>query len=93
MRAEEVAVAGDDPKLRMGAHEIAGLIEVVGDHHPGQQPGERAPQFPRRLHKIKDGQNAWRVADVGAARRCLPGVIAGDDQLGASGVRGLELRA
>ena len=97
MRAEQVAVPGDHSQLGTGADHVVRRGEVVGDHHPGQQPGQCRGEFPGRLHQIDRGHHARRKCSGRTAPRrrfsgsaARRGAGAGDDQPGRSRVGALE---
>ena len=62
MRAEQVALPGDDPHLRVGPDQIPGLAEIRGHQHAGQQAGQRGGQFRRAAHQVERGLHAvWQL--------------------------------
>ena len=106
VRPEQVPVPGDHLQLGTGDDQVPRCGQVVGDHHPGQQPGQCRGEPSGRLHQVHRGHRArrkspgchasWQVRGRAAPRRRFsgsaagPGAGVGDDQPGRSRVGALE---
>ena len=64
MRAEHVALPGDDPQLRVVADQFPGLGQVGGHDDAGQQAGQRRRQSVLGPHQPEGGMGTIRQPDA-----------------------------
>ena len=64
MRAEHVALPGDDPQLRVAADQFPGLGEVGGHHDAGQQVRQRRRQTVLGPHQREGGMGTIRQPEA-----------------------------